>query len=245
MPEENLELSSSGLKVSYLRFLADGAAGLILILVMMAVYYVRPEWHVFGISREVKIFILFVLVMLAIPLGLLVNAIGWFLFSGLQASAARFWFKHHSDFLVRVTSEVYSFDRIVKKFGLDKGNFYEMSHFYEDALLIYHRYISADIAHIRGIKTLVRSLPIIVLFATLFLWARLGWWCLIALPIVGLLLILLTLLEYYERLGALQKSYILSPDESVLSENGGVLKRLVRGSPLGRSVLQGDAGTEP
>jgi hypothetical protein len=250
MSDDKIELSSSGLKLSYLRFLADGAAGLIIVLLLFVSYYKAwpPEWHMSDVGKEVKIFILIAIILLAIPIGLFLNAVGWFLFGGLQAWGAKLLFAHPC-WITKATNSNYSLERISDAYKLDKNNFYERSQLHEDTVRIFHGYLAEDAAHVKGIKRLIRSMVIIVLAALLLFLPKLGlgiavvYWFFFSLPTAAVLLIILALLEYYERLGALQKAYIISLDESVLTDEGdAILKRLVRGGLPGRSTSQEGAG---
>ena len=41
MPTNDIEISSNGLKLSYLRFLADGAVGVAVIMILVLAYYFK------------------------------------------------------------------------------------------------------------------------------------------------------------------------------------------------------------
>lgn len=105
MPDQNIELSKEGIKISYLRFLSDSAAGQIVILLGLAAYYFPifgaplRETYTAECSTEVKILVIVLLVLLSSPLGLSINATSWFLLSWVQIWLQQYWFKRK--FLLR------------------------------------------------------------------------------------------------------------------------------------------------
>jgi len=98
MAVQDVELSRSGIKISYLRFLSDSAAGQIVILIALAAYYFPVlggplrHFHSGDVSTEVKVLVAVLLLLLSSPLGLAINATSWFVLSWLQVGLQRFWF---------------------------------------------------------------------------------------------------------------------------------------------------------
>ncbi len=248
MPDDNkIELSGSGVKVSYLRFLANGAAGLVIILLLLIGYYfnVPFDLHDHGekIGREVKAFILLVSLALAIPLGLVVNALGWFLLGGLQRRGAAFWFCHHKSLLTCATSDGYSFELTRDAFDCLPETFYKKAKFYEGVLSAFHSF-EGHSASASGIKEFSRSMIIILFVAYLVVVSSLHWWHywwhhFFIILVIALLGILITLLEFYERAGVLERAYVLTLEEDELNglseKEQKRLKCLIKGGLTGRS----------
>jgi hypothetical protein len=78
----NIELSKDGIKFPYRRYLSDSAAGFMLLLLVTLTNHNLLE--LVPSDDEVKVFIFLLLFLLATPLGLLINALGWALFEGVQ-----------------------------------------------------------------------------------------------------------------------------------------------------------------
>src|SRR5262245_59682435 len=97
----DIEISKEGIKISYLRYLADSASCFIIILAILMAYYAGTDVPGFGKLREifvthpgseVKIAFLVLAFFVATPIGLVLNAIGWFLFGWLQLRLVEYWF---------------------------------------------------------------------------------------------------------------------------------------------------------
>ena len=226
MQGENVELSNTGIKFSYLRFLADGAAGLIAILFFVAGYYLDlpllgsgKSFHSLMSGRiggEVKIFIMILLGILAVPLGLSLNAAGWFLLGWLQAKSAKFWFQHKENWFVKTTGDGFCVEELAESFNLDEMNVYRKYQFYEELLSAKRPEQLVHIQHIRGLKRLVRSAAMILLSGGVYLlFARLAdfnlWWLgFISIFAAILFSFLLSLLEYYLSLAVLFRAFVVS-----------------------------------
>jgi hypothetical protein len=88
----SIELSKDGMKISYRRYLSDSAPGFILLLLVAFAHYRHVS--IFGlrtfepmptaIGTEVKLAILFLLFLLATPLGLVINVVSWVTLEWLQ-----------------------------------------------------------------------------------------------------------------------------------------------------------------
>lgn len=223
MSDDDVEISSSGLRFSYLRFLADGAAGLFVVLLLMAAYYL--EWPIPGhgtlrsivngrIGYEVKIFLMVLLVVLAVPFGLMVNGFGWFLFGWVQTHVAGFWL--NSRILTASTSRLW-YQRVLKsEFSLEPNNLYQKAQFYEDLMLSFDPARAVSLYPVAGLKRLLRSSAVICVLCAVYssLVARYGW------MLVGLVAALfslfgLSLLEFYHGLGILFRAYMAALRECV------------------------------
>lgn len=88
-----IEASGNALKLSYLRFVSDSAPGLILVLVLGAMHIngLLP-FAVFPNDPSFKTFAAVTVLLLATPLGLLINGVGYFLLGGIQQYIDRMCF---------------------------------------------------------------------------------------------------------------------------------------------------------
>ncbi|HEX8844315.1 MAG TPA: hypothetical protein VF791_06710 [Pyrinomonadaceae bacterium] len=172
MPNQNIELSKEGIKISYLRFLSDSAAGQIVILVSLAAYYFPifgtslRETYPADFSTEVKILVIILLVLVSSPLGLSINATSWYTLSWLQIKLQRFWFERKFLFkieLFKTIHEEFQIERSKDYFHLSKENWYARSQLIKETLHIYHPNIPASLEHIRGIRTLFRNISFLSL----------------------------------------------------------------------------------
>jgi hypothetical protein len=97
MPQQDIELSREGIRISYLRLLSDSSAGFIAILFLSTSYY----FPVFGVelkritdvqlSTQAKVFLAVSLALLASPLGLAINASSWLFLGWLQIRLQKRW----------------------------------------------------------------------------------------------------------------------------------------------------------
>jgi hypothetical protein len=94
MVERTMEVSTQGLKFSLRTFLSDSAPGLLVVTLLM----VGPFYNqLLSLSKdhhqEILIAILIAMLLLAIPLGLAIDALGWFFFGGIMQWLEQLWFK--------------------------------------------------------------------------------------------------------------------------------------------------------
>jgi hypothetical protein len=183
MTDQNIELSKEGIKISYLRFLSDSAAGQIVILIAVLAYYFPvfgpPVQQAIksGISTEVKILVVVLLVLLSSPLGLAINAASWFLLSWLQVGLQHYWFKEQkwlARTLCKHTREEFQTELTKNYFNLSERNWYARTQLIKQTLHIYRPYIINSLDHIRGIRTLFRNISFLALafFLALLIFGR-------------------------------------------------------------------------
>ena len=128
MGSPNIELSKSGIKFSYNRFLADSAAGFLLILIVVLVFYTTAfKSPIKGNSKEVTIFIFLFLFLLSTPIGLSFNAFTWAFLGCLEMRLTADWVES-DNFLIRSSKESHQFEKCKKFYGLSKNNWHEKSH---------------------------------------------------------------------------------------------------------------------
>jgi hypothetical protein len=100
---QNFEVTREGIKLSYVRFLSDSAAGYILLLLIGVAFSLRLPMPFVGTSwlkvipahlnTEDKIFLFFISFLIATPLGLTLNGISWFLLGALPVWLLGIWGK--------------------------------------------------------------------------------------------------------------------------------------------------------
>lgn len=101
MAAPEIEISKDGLKLSYQRYLADSAAGFVVILgVLFAVSkgYPLPLFShslesLLKLSDTIQLFVFLLLFFLATPIGLFINGLSWFSVGWCRIYLIKFWFK--------------------------------------------------------------------------------------------------------------------------------------------------------
>lgn len=172
MSDQSIELSREGIKLSYLRFLSDSAAGQIVILVGILAYYYpifgTPLKHslVSEMSTEVRILVLVMLFLLSTPLGLAINALSWFLLSPVQLRLQAFWFRGGLLFnkkLFKNLEDEFRSEQSKAYFKLSEHNWYARSQLVKQSLHTFLPSIPNSLDHIRGMRTLFRNISFLSL----------------------------------------------------------------------------------
>ena len=227
MTDQNIELSKEGVKISYLRFLSDSAAGQIVILIAVLAYYFpvfgQPVQRATtsGISTEVKLLVAVLLVFLSSPLGLAINATSWFLLSWLQVGLQHYWFNERNWLarsLCKHTREEFQTELTKKYFDLSEGDWYARTQLIKQTLHIYRPYIINSLDHIRGIRTLFRNISFLALIffpaSLIFGWGNINAgtrWVLIIcfIPLFIIPMLISSLLGFHFTSHVLYRTYIL------------------------------------
>lgn len=227
---QTLEISKEGFKLSYLRFLSDSAPGYITLLLLGAAHssgapmpFLGHTWlHAIPseTSPQSQIFLFVLLFLLATPIGLILNAIGWFMLGPFQIWLIRFWFWLPTEisYLVAGTRRSMHADDINLFFNLQAAShpstqgIYEQAQFYEEVLSVYFPNYYDRLEHIRGLRRLIRSLSVLLFFVSLYCFFTLNVPRAGLLLMIGFLLLLFlnSLLEYYQCRNILFMIYILS-----------------------------------
>lgn len=226
MQDGSIEISSTGFKFSYLRFLADGAAGLFLVLLLTVAYYAdvpilgqdRSFREVFSgqLSGEVKIFLMILLGLLAVPLGLALNAAGWFLLGWVQGWGCAFWFDSKW-FLTEGTKEIFQQDLLAEAMQLGSNDIYRRAKLYEEFLMAAAPSHLVHVQHIMGLQRFLRSLSVVFCSAGVYLVlskAEPRWVPAIYAVTTVFSLTLLSLLEYYICLAIVCRTYLASFEQA-------------------------------
>ena len=227
---QSVEITKDGMKLSYLRFLSDSAPGYLMIILCGAVILFRLPMPFFGtswlhalpnqLSNEAQIFFLILLFLLATPIGLMLNALGWFLLGALPISMLRFWFwlPRPAAFPLLGTKRSLCWKDTIKFFELEAAGkhafarFYEQANLYEALLGIYFPAVFDQLNHKRGLRRFCRSCAVLALMVSLYSILtinelRLGG---ISAAVFCLLIIFLSLLEYDQFMDVLFRVYVLS-----------------------------------
>lgn len=169
--EEKVEIPKTGVTFSYMRFLSDSAAGYTIILLFLLAYTndypilgmnLKAFTTGVGISQEIAVFILLLFFFLSTPLGLIMNALSWFLLGWLQAWGHACMVKWN--IFIKQTKESHLFDNWKDAFGMDKAHWYGNSELMLETLYVYYPHIIERYNHIEGMKIFSRNITLLSLF---------------------------------------------------------------------------------
>lgn len=167
--ESNLELSKDGIKISYRRYLTDSTPGFILVLwLVWARTYtgeegvianaVRSLVSLHGVPSDLLPLLFAILFLLATPIGVLINATGWFLLEWAQ-KLFEWWFCSCKWWFYWFKKE-YDFDACKERLGINRKHWFERVRTAEAALVHDFPEKSNSIEAIRGIAILLRNLAL-------------------------------------------------------------------------------------
>jgi hypothetical protein len=150
MPAPEIEISKNGLKLSYQRYLADSAAGfLVIILVLLAIsnkvqipFFDHSLESLATLSKDTKIFIFLLLFLLATPIGLTINGLSWFFLGWCKLYSIDIWLKSPEKYFNPFfpTKKAFRYKKLVTFFfnnNQSSGKIYEVSGQYQDYLSIF------------------------------------------------------------------------------------------------------------
>lgn len=176
---DNFSVSKDSIQLPYRRFLADSAAGLSLLLIAVAIYYLplvssaplRDAWvaysHGRGIGTEVKVLILLLLFLLATPIGFAANALSWLLidYSICMAERRYFtWSRQNGRIFPLWDVTASRFGHVLTRyFELTKDNFNTAGWFFRDVLEAYLPDHFETQTHIKGLVVFLRNLTLFCL----------------------------------------------------------------------------------
>jgi hypothetical protein len=227
MAEPAFEISKEGIKLSYSRFLADTASGLAFILLGVAAYYLPllgkslQDYLASGnmtlkMGSEVKVLAAVSLFFLATPIGLLVNATGWFLLGPLQIMLEKLFYR------LGLPSHVFaelSVDRWRRTFKLTAGRLHEIASLVDGVFQeSFPELVGQPDAHIRGVYRFARSLGLLSLIGAILrsvIHRQLNL-SLVLLVCCFLFLLLAALGALYGALFKLQQLYVLMTKYSLM-----------------------------
>jgi hypothetical protein len=155
--KSSIEASSRGVKLSYLRFISDSAPGFVVLLILGYVWRdcPNPPWWV--IHKEFRILFGVLSLLLATPLGLLINAVSYFLLGHIQTQINRICFLSESWPLLDARRSL-MVNESIGHFGFTADNWEESNQMYGEIVESYRPDLSFRIEHLRGLKRFARSI---------------------------------------------------------------------------------------
>jgi hypothetical protein len=188
---QDIEFSKGSIKFSYLRFLSDSAPGYFAILIFLYCYKLYRESieeipnisfvESGNIPIEIILFVLFLLFLLATPVGLVINATSWVFLGRLEIWSEVLWveeIKFDNRYLnrlnpiinliynvfVKSTKDKFLFAECKAFYKLNRNNWYCKSKLFEEVLLIYYPDVLKSQNHVDGVRNLLRNIILLVLF---------------------------------------------------------------------------------
>lgn len=191
---QSFELTKEGIKLSYLRFLSDSAAGFVVLLLLALAYSKGLPLPVLGDSwldtnaapksTDVKVFLFVLSFLIATPLGLMLNGVSFFLLGPVSAGLVSVWERlpKQASYLIVGTRRSYHADTIVRFFGLrpwlgmpeqssereGRGRLFDEANYYEGFLSFYFPSYYEQLDHLRGLRLFVRSLAFLALVVSVY-----------------------------------------------------------------------------
>ncbi len=193
MAAPEIEISKDGLKLSYQRYLADSAAGFVVILAVLFVVSKGYPLPFFGHSLEsllklpdnVQLFVFLLLFLLATPVGLFINGLSWFAVGWCRIYLIKFWFKLPEKWYNPLfsTKKAVNYDQLAEFFQVDEQydsngkSIYELSAlhgkfidlFFQDRFRIEHHVAT-------GLARFIRNMALVSFLSLLSLLHVLLWY---------------------------------------------------------------------
>jgi hypothetical protein len=154
-------------------------------------------------SPEIKIFILFLLLLLTYPIGVLINGISWFLLGWMEKWFETFWFKNKC-FLTLGTRNYLCFEKLKVHYKLTKDNFYETCRLTEAHLLANHEKLLSLYDESLGKSILFRNLTFCTLVIAPYFLIQLDLWIFSILVLITLIFVVCnSIISFYYSLAIL------------------------------------------
>jgi ABC-type multidrug transport system fused ATPase/permease subunit len=241
-----IDVSRQGVRIPYLRFLADATPGFLVCgLFLLAVYLPGDGNGIWkkmvesleplrgGMGVEVKIFALALLFFLAVPIGLAINGAGWYLlgwthsFPGvLHSLVARL-----QRLSPRLFRRPFTTGHVVSSMLSSTGStLHDLTTHLQQVIEIHAPHLLSDLQHYKGLRRLARSSAMLLLLMIVgvlpnpFGWS---WQLLLVFAFLGCVLALLV--EYTEAGKTLYKVYaIIGSDEVRHYDQAEIARQLTR-----------------
>lgn len=166
MASQDIEFSNQGIKFSYNRFLADSAAGFLVILIAIITYYNADIAIQFRhnlqtlVSKEMQIFLCLLFFLLSTPLGLAINALSWAVLGWFQNQRTTQWVDSES-FLIKGTKSDYQFKDCQEFFGITKNNWAKISAYLENLISVHRACLIESMGYVEGLVIFTRNLSLL------------------------------------------------------------------------------------
>jgi len=171
MTDPNIEASSSGLKLSYLRFISDSAPGFAILLIIGFAFNGNPlPW---AKDKEFKVLFAALAFLLATPVGLLINAVSYFFLGHVQTAINRICFLSRC-WPIRDTRRSLMLSETTDHFGFTVNDWAERNDVYGELVATYRPDLTVRIEHLRGLKRFSRGISFLS-FVWFFCSAPLTW----------------------------------------------------------------------
>ena len=257
MPAPEIQISKDGLKLSYQRYMADSAAGFVVILATVLAITKGIPLPIFGhslegiakLSSQAQLFIFLVSFLLATPIGLLVNALSWFLIGWSRIYLFKLWFRlpengYNPLFPTKIAfhhDNLSEFFRINDHVDINKKSIYEISALYGKFMALFFQDSIKIEDHVTGLARFVRNLACLS-FLSIFLCLHMMFWysdsiyglaniyeTLFTLMFLTVFLILLySLLGSFSCLKTLSTIYILCAARGISNEEPDKPEKLIK-----------------
>jgi len=160
----NIEAGGGTLKISYLRFISDAAPGLLLIVVITLLHsHGLPCLAVPGLGKELKALLAVAALLLAVPVGLVVNGASHLLLGSIQTWMNRRCFRIRS-WTMSDTHRSSLTTEWSRCFAVEEGNWPAIAETMDELLLIHVPQVAEPLDHVRALKKLLRSMALLALF---------------------------------------------------------------------------------
>jgi hypothetical protein len=159
MTTSSIEASSSGLKLSYLRFISDSAPGFALLLLLGFAWKdsCLPRW---AQHQEFRVLFAALSFFLATPVGLVINAVSYFLLGHIQTAINRMCFLSQC-WPVLDARRSLMLQETTDHFRFTVDDWAERTDVYEELVESYRPDLAFRIEHLRGLKRFARCLALL------------------------------------------------------------------------------------
>jgi hypothetical protein len=156
MTNSSIEASSTGLKLSYVRFISDSAPGFVVILLI--ILGVGDEFEPWWTNhQELKVLVATLCFLLATPVGLALNAVSYFVLGHIQSEINRICFLSNR-WPVRDTRRSFMVEKSQVHFGFTADDWDERNDVYGELLETYRPDLAFRIEPLRGLKRFARAM---------------------------------------------------------------------------------------
>jgi hypothetical protein len=192
-----ISITKDGINTSVLSYISSYSISALIIVMLIFSYY----FPVFGkslqeflpanfrMSLEVKIFCLFMLLVITYPLGLLFAWTSWTLLGFMEKYIETFHFKHNW-FLTKGSKNYLCFDDLKEAYKLTDTNFYSTCREVEANLEVKDKKLIGSLDDIMGISNLIRHITLCLIILFIYYAITLNLLGIIIAPVIALLSII-------------------------------------------------------